>query len=65
MKQPSITTFCLAALLLGTPALTLAAQDTTDPQCPWGHAPGYGQTLTPEERTAHRAAQQELSLIHI
>lgn len=59
MKRPSITRFCLAALLLGSPALTLQAQDSANPSCPWGHPPGYGRNLSPDERAAQRAACDE------
>jgi hypothetical protein len=47
-----------AALLCGS-ASALTAQDASTP-CPFGHAPGYGRSLTPEQQSAHREAVRQL-----
>ncbi|MHC1763616.1 MAG: hypothetical protein AB9869_04815 [Verrucomicrobiia bacterium] len=59
MKK-SIIKSIVAALLLSSSATALLAQDAATPTCPLGHAPGYGQTLTPEQRAAQRAIVQQL-----
>ncbi|MHC1767425.1 MAG: hypothetical protein AB9869_24625 [Verrucomicrobiia bacterium] len=59
MKK-SILKSIVAALLLSSSATALLAQDAATPTCPLGHEPGYGQTLTPEQRIAHRAVVQQM-----
>ncbi|MHC1767006.1 MAG: hypothetical protein AB9869_22345 [Verrucomicrobiia bacterium] len=56
----SIIKSIVAALLLSSSATGLLAQDAATPTCPLGHEPGYSQTLTPEQRIAHRAVVQKL-----
>lgn len=58
MKTIRVSIPILAAALLGFNTISLRAQDA-NPSCPLGHEPGYGQTLTPEERAEHRAAMQQ------
>jgi hypothetical protein len=48
----------VAALLLTGSATVLPAQNAT-PTCPLGNEPGYGRSLTPEQRVEHRAAMQQ------
>ena len=60
MKMNKLTVFAAAALLVAGAATALLAQTPTTPVCPFGHAPGYGRTLTPEQRAAHQAVAQQL-----
>ena len=65
MKTTMITKFRLAAVLLVSSATLLVAQTTTPaptaaPTCPLGFQPGYGRSLTPEQRVQHRATVQKL-----
>ncbi len=55
----NLTKAIVAALLLCGSTIILPAQSTT-PVCPLGNEPGYGRTLTPEQRAEHRAAMQKL-----
>lgn len=59
MKK-SIIKSIVAALLLSGSATALLAQEAATPTCPLGHAPGYGQTLTSEQRIAHRGVVQQM-----
>jgi len=61
MKTTSILLKSLmAALLLAGSSIMLTAQTApTQPVCPLGNQPGYGRTLTPEQRMAHRAVVQQ------
>ncbi len=60
MKKTIILKSIIAAMLLVSSATVLLAQTTTAPTCPLGHEPGYGRSLTPEQRTAQRAVVQQL-----
>jgi hypothetical protein len=55
----NLTKAIVAALLLSGSTLILPAQSNTA-ACPLGNEPGYGRTLTPEQRAEHRAAMQKL-----
>ena len=60
----TITKSLLAALLLMSSATLLVAQTTTPAPsattpCPLGYQPGYGRSLTPDQRVQHRAAVQK------
>ncbi len=48
----------IAALLSGSTAM-LTAQENKTPACPFGHEPGYGRSLTPEQKAAHRVVAQQ------
>ena len=50
----------VAAMLLGGSATLLIAQNAATPTCPLGHEPGYGRSLTPDQRAVQRAAMQQL-----
>ena len=54
-----LTKSIVAALLLCGSTIILPAQSATA-VCPLGNEPGYGRTLTPEQRVEHRAAMQKL-----
>lgn len=58
MKTTTIVKAILAAVLLNGSATMLNAQTST-PVCPFGHEPGYGQSLSPEQRAEHRAVMQQ------
>ena len=55
----NLTKAIVASLLLCGSTLILPAQSPTA-VCPLGNEPGYGRTLTPEQRVEHRAAMQKL-----
>lgn len=59
MKNTMILKSLLAAALLCGSATILMAQSTTT-ACPLGHKPGYGRSLTAEQKTAQRAEMQKL-----
>jgi hypothetical protein len=59
MKMTHITRSIVAAVLLSGSATGLLAQNTANSPCPFGHEPGYGRNLTPEQRAEHRAAVQQ------
>jgi hypothetical protein len=48
----------LAAFALLTATSTGLLAQTATPVCPLGNQPGYGRSLTPEQRAEHRAAMQ-------
>jgi hypothetical protein len=50
----------VAEMLLSGSATVLLAQNAATPTCPFGHEPGYGRSLTPEQRAEHRAGVQLL-----
>jgi hypothetical protein len=60
MKATTLVTSIMAAMLLSGSATVLLAQTAATPTCPFGHEPGYGRTLTPEQRAVQRAAMQQL-----
>ncbi len=60
MKTKTIIKSIAAALLLSGSATVLLAQNAATPTCPFGHEPGYGRSLTPEQRAVQRAAVQQL-----
>jgi hypothetical protein len=60
MKTTTLVTSIMAAMLLSGSATLLLAQTAATPTCPFGHEPGYGRTLTPEQRAVQRAAMQQL-----
>jgi hypothetical protein len=60
MKNKIIIRSIVAAVLLSGSAAILTAQENNTPACPFGHEPGYGRSLTPEQRAAHRAVAQQL-----
>lgn len=64
MKITTITKSMLAAVLLMGSATILMAQtataQTAKPTCPLGYEPGYGRSLSAEQRAQHRAAVQQL-----
>lgn len=49
----------VAAVLLSGSATILLAQNATWTGCPFGYPPGYGRSLTPEQRVEHRATVQK------
>ena len=57
MKKTTLIQSIVAAVFLSGSAVLLTAQDTT-PACPLGFEPGYGRSLTPGQRVAHRAAMR-------
>jgi Spy/CpxP family protein refolding chaperone len=59
MKMTHITRSIVAAVLLSGSATVLLAQNAANSPCPFGHEPGYGRTLTPEQRAAHQAVVQQ------
>ena len=59
MKITHIMKAIVAALLLSGSATVLLAQDAASSPCPFGHEPGYGRSLTPEQRAAHQAVVQQ------
>jgi hypothetical protein len=60
MKATTLVKSIVAAMLLSGSATVLLAQTAATPTCPFGHEPGYGRTLTPEQRAVQRAAMQQL-----
>jgi hypothetical protein len=60
MKATTLVISIMAAMLLSGSATVLLAQNAATPTCPLGQEPGYGRTLTPEQRAEHRAAMQQL-----
>jgi hypothetical protein len=60
MKTTTLIHTLTAALLLSGSTVAVLAQDTATPTCPLGYEPGYGRTLTPEQRAEHQAAVQQL-----
>ena len=60
MKTITLVKSIMAAMLLGGSATVLQAQNAATPACPFGHEPDYGRSLTPEQRTEHRIAVQQL-----
>ncbi len=60
MKTKTIIKSIAAALLLSGSATVLLAQNAATPTCPFGHEPGYGRSLTPDQRAEHRNAVQQL-----
>jgi len=61
MKTTTIVKSIVAAILLTGSATILMAQAAAAPTCPLGHEPGYGRSLTPEQRAVQRAAMQQLA----
>jgi hypothetical protein len=59
MKTTNLIASIAAAAILCGSATILTAQDATA-ACPFGHEPGYGRSLTPEQQSAHRAAVRQL-----
>lgn len=59
MKTSTILKSILAAILLSGSATLLMGQ-TTPAACPLGHPPGYGRTLTAEQKSAQCASVQKL-----
>ena len=59
MKMNHLAKSLLTAVLLASPVSALRAQDAATSPCPFGHEPGYGRKLTPEQRAEHRAAMQQ------
>jgi hypothetical protein len=59
MKTSMITKSFLAFLLILGATAILPAQ-SAKPVCPLGNQPGYGRTLTPEQRAQHRTAVQQM-----
>jgi len=59
MKMTHLTRSIVAAVLLSGSATVLLAQNATSSPCPFGHEPGYGRNLTPEQRAAHQAVVQQ------
>jgi hypothetical protein len=59
MKTTTMFKSLMAAVLLSGSATILMAQTPT-PVCPLGHEPGYGRSLTPEQKAAQCAAVQQL-----
>jgi len=59
MKMTHLTRSIVAAVLLSGSATVLLAQNAANPACPFGHEPGYGRSLTPEQRAAHHAVVQQ------
>lgn len=53
------TSILAIALLAGSAASALAQSEAPVRDCPFGHPPGYGRDLTPEQRAEHRAAIQQ------
>jgi hypothetical protein len=60
MKSANMIRSIVAAVLLSGSAAILTAQENNAPACPFGHEPGYGRSLTPEQRAVHRAVAQQL-----
>ena len=60
MKTTTIVKSIVAAMLLSGSTTVLLAQTAPTPTCPLGHEPGYGRTLTPEQRAVQQAAVQKL-----
>jgi hypothetical protein len=60
MKTTNIIKSVVAAVLLSGSATILMAQTAATPTCPFGHEPGYGRSLTPEQRAVQQAAMQQL-----
>lgn len=60
MKMTTIIKSIVAAVLLSGSATVLLAQDAAAPTCPLGHEPGYGRSLTPEQRAVQRAVVQQM-----
>lgn len=56
---PAIHSILLATVLACSAAIGLG-QNAAPPACPLGHEPGYGRSLTPEQRMAQRAVVQQL-----
>jgi hypothetical protein len=59
MKMTTILKVIVIAALLSGSSAILTAQDNNTPACPFGHEPGYGRSLTPEQKAAHRAVAQQ------
>ncbi len=59
MKHTNIIKSIVAAALLSGSTAILTAQESPTPACPFGHQPGYGRSLTPEQKEAHRAVAQQ------
>lgn len=60
MKTTTLLKSILLAGLLSGSASILLAQNAANPVCPLGREPGYGRSLTPEQRADHQAAVREL-----
>jgi hypothetical protein len=60
MKTTTILKSIVVAALLSGSATIATAQESAAPSCPFGHEPGYGRSLTPEQREAHRVIAQQL-----
>jgi zinc and cadmium transporter len=60
MKATTLVKSIVAAMLLTGSATVLLAQNAATPSCPFGHEPGYGRSLTPEQRAVQQAAMQQL-----
>lgn len=58
MKTTHFLPTLVALLVLGGSSAVVMAQNRGE--CPFGHEPGYGRTLTPEAREEHRQAMQQL-----
>jgi hypothetical protein len=59
MKKKTIIRSIVAAVLISSSAAFLTARAAA-PECPFGHEPGYGRSLTPEQKEAHRALAQQV-----
>lgn len=59
MKMAIFTKSIMAAVLLTGSTTLLLAQTAPTSTCPFGHEPGFGRSLTPEQRAAHQATMQE------
>ncbi|HNQ87127.1 MAG TPA: hypothetical protein PKM73_00680 [Verrucomicrobiota bacterium] len=60
MKTLKLTPSILAAVLLAGSIVSALAQSAPPArECPFGHPPGYGRNLTPEQRAEQRAAMQQ------
>jgi hypothetical protein len=60
MKATTILKSILTGVLLSVSTSIVLAQNAANPACPFGNEPGYGRSLSPEQRAEHRAAVQEL-----
>lgn len=59
MKALKLAGLIMAGLVVSGSATMLKAQSNASPACPFGYEPGYGRTLTAEQRAEHRAALQQ------
>jgi hypothetical protein len=60
MKITTIAKAIIAAMLLSGSAMVSMAQGAAAAVCPFGHEPGYGRSLTPEQKAAYREVVQVL-----